>query len=105
MHAYQWRAPIELRPAQKPPVRLTQHEVAVWYRLSANLGEIVPGGDLLWIGWGADYTWNDPDMYVRGLNRQLVSKTIYTLRRLLAAQGGGWWIETVGCEGYRLVER
>lgn len=90
-----------LRAPSQPPVRLTEHEKRVWYALSANEGETVPGAALLYTGWGHGYDWNDRDEYVRHLNRALVYVVVYMLRRLLEAHGGRWRIANDRA-GYRL---
>lgn len=85
------------------PVKFTAHEAVVWYRLHAEPGVIVPYQELLTLAWDSTYRWDDPDEYIRDLNRNLLGGVIYFMRRLLLASGDHWRIESVRGEGLRLI--
>lgn len=97
------RMPIDLRPPLGAPVRLTPTETAIWYELSAHLGQVCSGPSLLWIGWGAGFNWYDSFPDRRISTRNLVEGKLYILRRLLDAAGGRYRIENIHGKGWRLV--
>jgi DNA-binding winged helix-turn-helix (wHTH) protein len=88
---------------RKQPVRFTFKESIVWYRLVQAQGKTVRHAELLYLGWGPLYNWNDPDPYVRDLNRGVLYTAVKIMNRLLEAHGHGYHIVNEHRMGYRLV--
>lgn len=106
--------PLPFPTARQSPVHLAKVEMRIWLYMSARVGQIVTGEELLDHAWdgkdrdGRRLDWNYPDRTIRDKQRHLVIGAMNTIRRSVHSDGQ-YIIETTyakadGLEGYRVRE-